>query len=249
VTETPSRLAARGLSPVSTAQDGSPDLAQLALAVHEGATVPDTVERVLGFALAAVDCSHAAVVFVHARCRLEVVASTDLTIEDLIATQMTSGKGPTLAMVREGVRSVMVADTHEEARWPEWASAAAATGFRSMIGVRLNTVERTIGTLNLYDSRPDHFSVADVEVAHLLARHAAIALDRASDSENFSRALDSRKLIGQAQGILMERFDLDDTHAFEVLRRYSQDSNIKLREVAQIVVETRRLPDPSAAQG
>jgi AmiR/NasT family two-component response regulator len=72
---------------------------------------------------------------------------------------------------------------------------------------------------------------------------------RASDSENFSRALDSRKLIGQAQGILMERFDLDDTHAFEVLRRYSQDSNIKLRDVAQIVVETRRLPDPSAAQG
>jgi GAF domain-containing protein len=83
-----------------------------------------------------------------------------------------------------------------------------------MIGVRLGTSDRTIGTLNLYDSRPHHFSVADVEVAHVLARHAAIALDRAADSENFARALDSRKLIGQAQGILMERFDLDDARAF-----------------------------------
>jgi AmiR/NasT family two-component response regulator len=69
-------------------------------------------------------------------------------------------------------------------------------------------------------------------------------LDRASDSENFSRALDSRKLIGQAQGILMERFHLDDTRAFEVLRRYSQDNNIKLRDVAQTIVDTRRLPAP-----
>jgi GAF domain-containing protein len=224
------------------------DLAQMALSVHERATVSDTVERVLGFALAAVDCSHAAVVFVHAGRRLEVMASTDPAIEDLIATQMQSGKGPVLAMGRNGVRSVMVTDTHQEVRWPEWAATAAAIGFRSMIGVRLNTLERTIGTLNLYDSRPHHFSVADVEVAHLLARHAAIALDRASDSENFSRALDSRKLIGQAQGILMERFDLDDAHAFEVLRRYSQDNNIKLRDLAQIVVETRRLPDPPAAQ-
>jgi GAF domain-containing protein len=224
------------------------DLAQMALSVHERATVSDTVEHVLGFALAAVDCSHAAVVFVHAGRRLEVMASTDPAIEDLIATQMQSGKGPVLAMGRSGVRSVMVTDTHQKVRWPEWAATAAAIGFRSMIGVRLNTLERTIGTLNLYDSRPHHFSVADVEVAHLLARHAAIALDRASDSENFSRALDSRKLIGQAQGILMERFDLDDAHAFEVLRRYSQDNNIKLRDLAQIVVETRRLPDPPAAQ-
>jgi AmiR/NasT family two-component response regulator len=57
------------------------------------------------------------------------------------------------------------------------------------------------------------------------------------------RAVDSRKLIGQAQGILMERYDLDQDRAFEVLRRYSRDSNVKLREVAQLVVDTRQLPD------
>jgi GAF domain-containing protein len=253
VTETPSRPASRersaGPSAVPTAaQDGGADLARMALSVHEKATVPNTVERVLTFALAAVDCSHAAVVFVRPGRRLEVVASTDPAVDDLITTQMHSGTGPVLAMVKKGLDSVLVPDSREEDRWPEWASTTVAVGVRSMIGVRLGTSDRTIGTLNLYDSRPHHFSVADVEVAHVLARHAAIALDRAADSENFARALDSRKLIGQAQGILMERFDLDDARAFEVLRRYSQDNNIKLRDVAQIVVDTRRLPDPPSVR-
>src|SRR4051794_11443979 len=243
VTETPSRPASER-PPVPTTEDGGVDIAQMALAMHDLAPVPATVERVLNFALAAVDCSHAAVVFVRPRRRLEVVASTHPAIEDLIATEMQSGKGPVLAMVTNDARSVMVTDTHQDVRWPEWASTAAAIGLRSMIGVRLNTSGRTLGTVKLYDSRPHHFSVADVEVAHLLGRHAAIALDRAEDSQNFSRALDSRKLIGQAQGILMERFDLDDVRAFEVLRRYSQENNIKLRAVAQTVVDTRQLPAP-----
>jgi GAF domain-containing protein len=228
-----------------TARDGGVDLAKMVLSVHEEATVPDTVGNVLGFALAAVDCSHAAVVFVHGGRRLEVVASTDPAIEALVAAQTESGQGPVLSMLGNGGDdSVMVADTQEEVRWPAWAAAAAARGFRSMVSVRLYTSERTIGALNLYDSRPHHFSVADVEVAHVLARHAAIALARAHDSEHWSRALDSRKLIGQAQGILMERFDLDDARAFAVLRRYSQDHNVKLRDLAQIVVETRQLPGP-----
>ena len=107
-------------------------------------------------------------------------------------------------------------------------------------GVRLHTPERTIGTLDLYDSRPHHFSTDDLAVAHVLARHTAIALTRVQDVQNFSIAIDSRKLIGQAQGILMERYDLDPDRAFEVLRRYSQDANVKLRIVAQTIVENRR---------
>ena len=104
--------------------------------------------------------------------------------------------------------------------------------------------ERTIGTLNLYDSRPHHFSNDDLEVAHVLARHTAIALSRVQDAQNFSLAIDSRKLIGQAQGILMERYDLDPDRAFEVLRRYSQDTNVKLRDVAQTIVDNRRSDSP-----
>jgi GAF domain-containing protein len=226
-----------------TARDGGVDLAKMVLSVHEEATVPDTVGNVLGFALAAVDCSHAAVVFVHAGRRLEVVASTDPAIEALVAAQTESGQGPVLSMLGNGGDdSVMVADTQEEVRWPAWAAAAAARGFRSMVSVRLYTSERTIGALNLYDSRPHHFSDADVEVAHVLARHTAIALNTAYASEHFSRALDSRKLIGQAQGILMERQRITADAAFDVLRRASQHLNVKLRDVAQRMVDTGEGP-------
>jgi GAF domain-containing protein len=210
--------------------------------VHQEATVPETVERVLDFALAAVDCSQAGVVFVQDKGRLDVVSSTDPGIQKLVATQMETGKGPVLEMVQDGVRSVMVSDTQTETRWPAWASTAAEIGYRSMIGVRLATVDRMIGTLNLYDSRPHHFSDADVEVAHVLARHTAIALNTAYASEHFSRALDSRKLIGQAQGILMERQRITADAAFDVLRRASQHLNVKLRDVAQRMVDTGEGP-------
>jgi GAF domain-containing protein len=244
VTQTPSRPTNGELKPVSSAHDRGFDLAQMALSVHEEATVPETVERVLEFALAAVGCSHAAVVFVHRRQRLELVASTGPVVAPLIDKQNDVGEGPVLAIVATG-HSVMVADTHSDSRWPAWSETAAGVGLRSMMGVRLHTEERTIGTLNLYDSRPDHFSTDDLEVAYVLARHTAIALSRVQDEHNFSRAIDSRKLIGQAQGILMERYDLDPDRAFEVLRRYSQDTNVKLRDVAQTIVETRRSDAPT----
>ncbi|QWZ10048.1 GAF and ANTAR domain-containing protein [Nocardioides panacis] len=244
MTETPSPSSPRAREVLWTGRDTRGfDLAQMALSVHEEATVPETVDRVLDFARAAVDCGHAAVVFVHARRRLEIVASTDPAIAALIEKQVEVHAGPILSMVN-GCDCVLVTDTETDARWPAWASTAAAVGFRSMMGVRLYASERTMGTLNMYDARPHQFSDADVQTAHVLARHAAIALSRVQDSENFSRAIDSRKLIGQAQGILMERYALDQDRAFEVLRRYSQDSNVKLRDVAQMIVDTRRRSHP-----
>jgi GAF domain-containing protein len=216
-------------------------LDEMALSLHEEATVTETVDRVLDFARSAVDCSHAGVVFVHAKQHIETVASTDPLVAALHDKQMELHEGPDLA-IDEDRNSVLVDDTWEEARWPTWASLAAELGFRSMIGTRLYTSQRTVGSLNLYDTRPHQFSASDVQVAHVLARHAAIALSRVQESAHLWRAIDARKLIGQAQGIVMERYDLEAERAFEVLRRYSQNNNIKLRDVAQMVVDTRRLP-------
>jgi transcriptional regulator with GAF, ATPase, and Fis domain len=247
VTETPSLPATRNGESVPPVQDRAVDLAEMAemaLSVLEEATLPQTVERVLEFARAAVGCGHAAVVFVHSKRRLETVAVTDPAIEDLIAKQAELQEGPVLSVLDDG-HSVVVDDTRTETRWPGWASTAAAMGFRSTLAVPLFTSDRTLGTLNLYDAHADHFSTADLQVAQLLARHAAIAVSRVQTEDNLWRAVDSRKLIGQAQGILMERYALNADHAFEVLRRYSQHSNVKLRAVAQMVVDTRRLPDTS----
>lgn len=231
--------------PAAQARDLGTSLAEMALSIHEEATVTETVELVLDFARHAVDCSHAGVVFVHAKQRIETVADTDPVIGALHAREMELHEGPDLSIVRDR-NTVVVDDTHQDDRWPAWASAAAEAGLRSMMGVRLYTSQRTMGSLNLYDSRPDHFSTDDLQVAHVLARHAAVAMSRVQESDHLWQAIDARKLIGQAQGILMERFDLDDARAFEVLRRYSQNSNVKLRDMAQMVVDTRTLPDAPA---
>jgi ANTAR domain len=75
-----------------------------------------------------------------------------------------------------------------------------------------------------------------------LRRHAALALSSAINEAGLNVALDTRKLIGQAQGMLMERYGLDEPRAFEVLRRYSQTHHLKLRRVAVYLVSTRELP-------
>jgi GAF domain-containing protein len=96
-----------------------------------------------------------------------------------------------------------------------------------------------------YGTGPDTFDDASIGIAEILGRHASIAVASARQEESLTRAIDARKLVGQAQGILMERYSLDDRRAFDVLRRYSQTTNTKLNEVARILVSTRRLPDDS----
>jgi GAF domain-containing protein len=139
---------------------------------------------------------------------------------------------------------VLIRDTLTDTRWPQWAAKVAGLGVRSVLDVPLATRRdsRTVGVLGLYNDRADAFSADDEAVAHILARHASVALATARHEENMAQAVDARKLVGQAMGILMERFDLDADRAFAVLRRYSQDNNKKLRDVALELIQTRRLP-------
>lgn len=218
------------------------EFAEMALSLHDASSLDDTVERVLEFAIKAVGCDHAGVIFVSGGHKVETVAATDPLVARLDRVQHEAGAGPDIDVVEDRY-SVAVRDTHHEPRWPEWASAAARAGVGCMIGTRLYTSGTTIGSLNLYAVEVDKFDVSDREVAHVLARHAAIALDTARDTENLWRAIDARKLIGQAQGILMERYQIDADRAFEVLRRFSQDRNVKLHQVARQLVETGHLPD------
>ncbi len=216
------------------------ELADLAIQLHDEPTVTHTVEMVLEFALKALACEYAGVILVHGRQRLETAAATDPLIEKLDLIQMETGEGPDLDVL-VGPLGVIVSDTHTESRWPNWADRIAAHGIRSFMSVRMYTCANTIGTLNLYDREPNRFSVEDQQVAHILARHAAVALAAARTTENLWKAVDARKLIGQAQGILMERYTLTPDQAFAVLMRYSQNRNIKLKDVAQGLIDDRRL--------
>jgi GAF domain-containing protein len=216
-------------------------IAEMALRLHSEPSTNETLDRVLDYALQAVDCDFAGVIFLHKRSRIETVAATDSLIEKVDQFQLDTGQGPDIDTLQSGL-IVVVEDTSTETRWPEWAARVAGIGIRSMLGVRLSTGDELLGTLNLYSRQPNKFDHDDQAVAHVLARHAAVAIAAARKQEHLWQAADARKVIGQAQGILMERYDLDAERAFAVLVRYSQDKNIKLREVARQLIETRTLP-------
>jgi GAF domain-containing protein len=118
----------------------------------------------------------------------------------------------------------------------------AKLGLRSVLSIHLFTDRRVLGALNLYYETKDDFSDDEIEVAKVVAAHASVALAKIRSERDLWRAIDSRHLIGQAQGVLMERFKISSEKSFSVLRRYSQQHNIKLHEVAGTLVRTGKLP-------
>jgi GAF domain-containing protein len=193
------------------------------------------------FALQALDCSHAGVALSLSRGQLEIPAVTDPVVAEIYTFQVDGGQGPLTESLRDR-STVLVRDTATDGRWPEWASRVLGLGVRSVLDVPLSTGAGTVGVLGLYSTHPDAFGPDEEAIGHILARHASVAVASARHEENLAQAVDARKLVGQAMGILMERYDVDGDRAFAILRRYSQDTNTKLRDVAIQLIQTRKLP-------
>jgi GAF domain-containing protein len=122
---------------------------------------------------------------------------------------------------------------------------------RSLLACRLSLDDDPLGALNLYSRQPSAFDASDREVAALFTVHAAVALaaaeihaDDLTKNLNLQEAIETRDIIGQAKGVLMERQHIDADRAFEILRRASQRSNVKLRDVAALIVSGSEL-DPN----
>ena len=219
-------------------------LADLALRLAEAPNLIETERRVVEQAVRLVGGDEAGLFVLRGRRGVELSSSTDpdLLAELTGADEADVETGPELTVLR-GDDLLVVADTGLDRRWPDWAARARAAGVRSALAVRVGTLGPVHGTLVAVAAAPGAFHGSGVvERARLLAAHAATALVAAQQQENLWQAVDARKLIGQAQGMLMERFSLDTDQAFAVLLRYSQDRNLKLRAVAEQLVEDRQLP-------
>ena len=96
--------------------------------------------------------------------------------------------------------------------------------------------EPQVVVLNLFADMPDAFDPDDI-VVELFAHHARVALGYAAELDSLRRGLESRTEIGKAIGLMMARYGLDDHQAFRYLVRVSQNSNVKLREVATKVLQ------------
>lgn len=218
--------------------------ARLALELHDAGGIDETVEAVVQFALQALNCSFAGVVLHTRGSRPEIAAVTDPVVADVYNLQIDNEDGPLMASLRDRA-TVVIRDTTTDTRWPQWAARVARLGVRSVLDVPLKLggrSVRTVGVLGLYSPDADAFGPDDEAIAHILARHATVAVANARQEATMAAAVDARKLVGQAMGILMERFAINDDQAFAILKRYSQDTNTKLRDVAQQLIDTRKLP-------
>lgn len=221
--------------------------AEMALELHDQPTTVETLDKITQYAKMSMDCDDAGVLLVHARNRLETASATSDRVNQSHDLQREYDEGPCLDAL-EGVGSYISGDVARDARWPSWGKAMAELGIMSAMSLRLETRQRRFGSLNLYSDKTHFFDQTDLEAAKIFGRHVSVALSAAHNEEGLLTAIDARKLIGQAQGILMERFNIDGDRAFEVLRRYSQHHNAKLRTVAEWIVKHRGDPNSDFAQ-
>lgn len=222
--------------------DSSTFFSQMALDLHAEPTAERTIERITEYAKVATSCDDAGIMLVHARNQIETAAATAQRVGESHNLQIVHDEGPCLDAI-EGEAVYRSPDVEVDPRWKKWGPAVAELGLHSVLSLRLETSTRRYGSLNLYAEKPDAFDDDDVAVATIFVRHASVALANAHNEEGLQVAIDARKLIGQAQGILMERFDIDADRAFDFMRRQSQHHNVKLRYVAQWIVEHRNSPE------
>ena len=202
-------------------------------------TTQAIVERALEFIPHA---GHASLTIRTKGRRHQTLASTSTLAAALDELQYELGEGPCVDSADHGewFRS---GDAGHDRRWPHWGPRAARKGLHSLLTIRLLSQGEPVGALNLYSERAGMFADPDeVEAALLFATHAAHALVSARLVTDLENALVSRHQIGVAQGIIMQRYGISLDDSFSLLRRQSQDLNVKLRELARQVVQHGDVP-------
>jgi GAF domain-containing protein len=212
-----------------------------ALAVTDD-DLAETAESVVRLACDTLDCQHAGLTVFRAGGTFETLAPTGPLVAEADKLQYELGEGPCVEAAWEE-ETFVSNDLARDPRYPNWGPKAAVLGFGSLLASRLSIGDKAIGALNLYATDTREYSADDRDTAVIFASHAAATIMTVRERENLKEAVEGRTLIGQAQGILMERFDLDGPRSFSVLRRFSQAQNLKLRRVAELVIENGTLPD------
>jgi GAF domain-containing protein len=164
-------------------------------------------------------------------------AATSTLASDFDVLQDETGQGPCLDAIWQQ-QTVRVNDLATDPRWPVLGPRAAERGICSMLCLQLFVHRDTLGALDLLGHARCAFTDESEHVGLLLASHAAIAAADAQHFEHVTSALVNRDVIGQAKGILMERFKITSDQAFTVLAKVSQDTNRKVSAVAEDLART-----------
>ena len=218
-------------------------LAAIARELVDEPDMPHTLQRIVELAAANLDGEvYASVSLVQQRQQVPTPASTDERATRADQPQYEANQGPCLDAIWE-LDTFQIDDMTTEQRYPDWARRVAEeTGIRSSLSLQMFTNEDSLGALNLYSPQPEAFDAGTRGEGLAFAAQAAVALRSARKEQHLRAGMVLDNLIGQAQGILMERFKVTAEQAFAVLSRPSQDTNTKLRDVAQRLIDSGETP-------
>lgn len=187
-------------------------------------------------------CDHAGITILDRRGHITTVGATDQVVGTADVQQHELGEGPLVDVLAQQDAVISTDLAHDE-RWPRWGSWVHDNlGVQSMLCFQLFTTARSYGALNMYSDRPDGFDLHDRTIGLALAAHAAVAVASSNESEHLSIAVVNRTLVGQAEGILMERYKLNADQAFAMLVKVSQDENRRVNLIAEELIATRQAP-------
>ena len=217
-------------------------LSDLARTLLEEPDVEQTLDAVVHAAVATIPgADYASISAIERRREVRTrAASADLP-RRVDQAQYETQQGPCLDTLYEQ-ETVRLDDLEREQRWPDFIAQARTLGVGSMLAVQLFVEGDDLGALNLTSSDAGAFDAESENAALLFAAHAAVAMSSAQQQERLRKAVDTRDLIGQAKGILIERFRITGEQAFDLLVRASQRTNRKLHDIAEELVSTGDLP-------
>ncbi|MCW2833793.1 MAG: hypothetical protein JWN68_1746 [Nocardioides sp.] len=193
---------------------------------------------------------HAGISTMDRKGNITTRAATDDLVLELDQLQYSLGEGPCVDSLREAP-VVSAPDIAHDQRWPRYVADAVRTaGLQAQLGIRLFLdSEGTLGGLNLYSTQSPHIDDEAIALAQLFAAHAAVALGNAREIDHLNTALRTRKVVGQALGLLMERYKISEDRAFAFLTRASSHGNVKLVTVAQELVDQANSAQGTDKQG
>jgi GAF domain-containing protein len=227
-------------------QSLSRELAEVGRLVEDD-DVASVVDRLVKRAVRTIPaCEHATVTVEVGPDKLETVAGAEIAAVAHYPDEPRPWHGPIFEAVRYR-EPRRVEDAEVEQRWGGFGERMRSAGFRSCLALPLPTMRRPAVGCTLFSSRPNQFTEHVLDLVLLFALHAGTTFDNAAlyDHsrqlvEHLHAALVTRDLIGAAKGVLMQRFSCDADAAFDLLRRASQQQNVKLRFVAAELVEAQQ---------
>lgn len=222
---------------------GQAGLAQIGAMAHDmfaEAMLGDTLDRVLVLATQTFRCDSAGFLLTTGDEQVDALAASERDAARADRLQVDTRQGPGQQAIARR-QPVIASDLRSDSRWRFWAPLAADLGFRSVLSLSLQDGD-TSGALTLYSRTSSNFKATDLAMAQVFAHHASIAVAIATEREQLLRAVRTRSVVGQAQGILMERHGVTADHALTVLRRYATHLGQELAIVAQRYIEDRSLP-------